>query len=114
MITRAEMDNIHGIKISRGSPLITHIMFADNLIIFCKANERDALEVKKVLDLFCKLSRQSINQEKSSIHYSQNVDRKTKEKLNGILAIGKGNHKSTYLGMPFCKRRSKKQAFSKG
>ncbi|KAI5658352.1 hypothetical protein M9H77_27145 [Catharanthus roseus] len=90
------------------------ILPSQNAFFLEEANERDALEVKKVLDLFCKLSRQSINQEKSSIHYSQNVDRKTKEKLNGILAIGKGNHKSTYLGMPFCKRRSKKQAFSKG
>lgn len=48
LITRAEsQQDIHGVKISRGGPLISHLMFADDLAIFCKATESEAIAITK-------------------------------------------------------------------
>ncbi|GAA0141175.1 hypothetical protein LIER_02379 [Lithospermum erythrorhizon] len=38
-----------GIRISRESPSISHILFADDNMIFCRANEREGSEVKHIL-----------------------------------------------------------------
>lgn len=34
--------NIHGIKISQHSPLVSHLLYADDLIVFSRANSSEA------------------------------------------------------------------------
>lgn len=59
---RAEVNGkISGVKISRGSPRITHVMYADDLVIYCKASEEEALEVISCLNLYCEWTGQKIN-----------------------------------------------------
>ena len=41
------------IKASRGNLEISHLFFADDLILFTKANEEGSEAIKEVLDLFC-------------------------------------------------------------
>lgn len=39
ILSRAEAEGkISGIKISRTSPRITHLMYTEDLVIYCKAN----------------------------------------------------------------------------
>ena len=45
-------------KASRGNLKISHILFADDLILFAKASEEESESIKEVLDLFCCESRQ--------------------------------------------------------
>lgn len=33
---------LHSIKIDRGAPAINHLMYADDLLVMCRANEGDA------------------------------------------------------------------------
>lgn len=44
---------IHGVKVSRNSPLVTHVMFTYDLTIFVKVSIEEAREVKSCLDKFC-------------------------------------------------------------
>lgn len=54
IFARAENDGrILGIKISRTSPQILHLMYADDHLIYCKVNKEEAGEVKKCLDQYC-------------------------------------------------------------
>lgn len=54
ILPRAEdVGFISGVKISRSSPRITHLMYADDLVIYSKAHTSEAIEIKKCLDLYC-------------------------------------------------------------
>lgn len=44
---------ISGVKISRNSPSISHLMYADDLVIYAKAIDCEALEVQRVLQVYC-------------------------------------------------------------
>ncbi|GAA0158394.1 hypothetical protein LIER_15439 [Lithospermum erythrorhizon] len=50
MIREAELRrSLTGIKISRDSPSISHILFADDTIIFCKASSVERAEIMRIL-----------------------------------------------------------------
>lgn len=81
-ITRAEsIGDIHGVKISQESPLISHLMFADDLLIFCRANTIEVKKVKRCLNVYCTWSGQSINYAKSIIHFSCNTSDEMKHEI---------------------------------
>ncbi|XP_027157917.1 uncharacterized protein LOC113759541 [Coffea eugenioides] len=64
---------ILGMKISRNGPSMTHLFFADDSLIFCKANREEASELFQILRNYEKGLGQSINLEKSSVFFSSNV-----------------------------------------
>lgn len=100
---RAEQTgSIHGIKISKESPTIANLMFADDLTIFCRANLAEAAALLSDLHKFCSWSGQQINLSKSSIHFSHNVLGGMQRTICHKLAMKKCDHKGTYLGLPFC------------
>lgn len=41
---------IHGVKVTRESPSISHLMYSDDLVIFCRANMEEAEEISKCLE----------------------------------------------------------------
>ena len=41
-----------GVKISRGAPAITHLFFADDSLVFCKANTQEAGKLIKILKVY--------------------------------------------------------------
>lgn len=64
---------IQGIKLCRSAPSITHILFADDSYLFCKANKESADQILRLLQTFEKGSGQKVNMAKSSIFYSPNT-----------------------------------------
>lgn len=66
---------IQGIKVCRHAPRISHMLFADDSYLYCKANEEDAMRVLNLLQTFDKASGQKVYLLKSfgvfqHIHYS--------------------------------------------
>lgn len=55
------------IGISRGGPKLSHICFADDLILFAEASVAQVRVIRRVLDRFCIASGQKVNLEKSKI-----------------------------------------------
>lgn len=103
ILARAEREvKISGVKISRTSPRITHLMYADNLVIYCKATTEEVSEVKRCLDMYCQWTGQRINWAKSEMHFSSNVGRATRTALSQLLNMKTCNHGGKYLGSPFC------------
>lgn len=47
---------IHGVKIARTSPTISHLMYTDDLIIYCRATTQETMNIKACLDDFCNIS----------------------------------------------------------
>lgn len=63
------------ISISRGGPKLSHICFADDLILFAEASISQIRIMRRVLEKFCVASGQKVNLEKSKIFFSGNIDR---------------------------------------
>lgn len=64
---------IHGVKICRKAPIITHMLFADDSYLYCKANTDEALRLLDLLTIYEEASGQKVSREKSSIFFSSNV-----------------------------------------
>ena len=52
LISAQNRKAIHGIKVARNAPEITHLFFADDSIIFFKASDQDIKEVKEILQSY--------------------------------------------------------------
>lgn len=69
-VKEEEQGRLHGIKVAWNAPAISHLMYADDLLITCRANPSEAIVVKECLNRFCSWSSQSVNVEKSNIFFS--------------------------------------------
>lgn len=66
------------IQLSRGGPPLSHLAFADDVLLFAEASVEQILLIKHILDLFCRASGQKVSKEKTQIFFSQNVDNNLK------------------------------------
>lgn len=104
--------NFRGIKIARTSPTISHLLYADDLVVYCRATSDDVNCIKFVLNKFSIWSSQVANNDKSSVHFSANVYLSLKSELLHILNFKECNHKVKHLSLPFCQQKSKSSAFN--
>ena len=115
IVEAARNKRLSGISICRGSPSITHLLFADDSVIYCKASRQESKELQTILQKYEKETGQRINTEKSSIFFSQNTDEDTKKEVKEILGAMQDSqpkkYLGLYLGLPSLIGRSKKQVF---
>ena len=51
MLRRDESgESLRGISVCRGAPRVSHLLFADDCIVFCKASTEEGLKVTKILE----------------------------------------------------------------
>lgn len=111
MFSRAErMRCIHGTKISRSTTPISHLLFADDTMIFSRATVNEAAVISNLLDIYAGWSGQELNLNKSSVTFSRNVQQALTSSLADSLGISQSDHPGTYLGLPLVIPRSKRQA----
>ncbi|XP_019170536.1 PREDICTED: uncharacterized protein LOC109166101 [Ipomoea nil] len=103
---------IHGCRVARGAPPISHLFFADDSLLFFRANMQEASEIKNCLLLYESLSGQKVNYHKSSICYSRNTGQYDKDMEAQILGVTQAPNFGKYLGLPSFVGRNKKAAFA--
>ncbi|XP_059668770.1 uncharacterized protein LOC132313844 [Cornus florida] len=87
LINKATADgHFFGIRMNRG-PTISHLLFADDSLVFCKANDRELNVLKQLLIRYERLTGQQINYSKSSIIFSANVPVDEREDLSRRLGV---------------------------
>jgi len=112
LLRKAEEDNvIHGHQICRGTPPISHLLFADDSIFFCKASLDQARAIGSVLRLYEKASGQQVNFGKSSISFGRGIRRHRREEIIQALDIREVLAQDKYLGLPTHVGRSRMRSF---
>ena len=62
-----------GIAVCRQAPLVSHLLFANDYIVFCNASKEEGLRLLKILKVYERESRQKLNREKTSLFFSKNT-----------------------------------------
>lgn len=93
-----EQDRLHGIKAARNIPAISHLMYADDLLIMCQVDSLEAAVVNECLNKFCSWSGQALNMEKSSIFFSKTTKHQDKKLIREVLSFKDMGSKAIYLG----------------
>ncbi|WZZ66780.1 hypothetical protein YC2023_078150 [Brassica napus] len=99
------------ITLSRGGPSLSHVCFADDLILFAEASLSQIRVVRKVLERFCEASGQKVSLAKSLIFFSENVHRDLANSISNESGIKGTKELGKYLGMPVLQKRINKETF---
>lgn len=79
---------------------ITNVLYADDLLIFGKAEQMEALNIMNTLEVFSRVSGQQIGPAKSSIWFSRVTDPTTRNTIAGMLQVNLQAASPKYLGAP--------------
>lgn len=106
-----EEKKIHGVKVSRGAPEISHLLFADDSPLFSRANTTEARNIMEILQKYQSASRQLVNFDKSEASFSSNVKQEERETIQRMMGITTIQRHTKYLGISIIFGRSKEEIF---
>ena len=104
--------SLHGCKVSRGAPIVSHLFFVDDAYLFFRATMEKCRRVKEILQCYQKAYGQAINFNKSAASFSTCVGAEIRALLCGELGVKEVVDDSSYLGMPTSVGRKKKALFA--
>ena len=67
----AQAGLIRGISICRNGPRLTHLFFADDSLIFCRASIQECIHIQSILSEYEAASGQKLNREKTTLFFSK-------------------------------------------
>jgi hypothetical protein len=108
---RIQSSSLKGITVVPSAPEVSHLLFADDSLLFFKANKENAMEILDVLSVYCRASGQQINVDKSSIHFAKGVSAATRAVIKNQLDVHNEVLSEKYLGMPTNVGNSTNNAF---
>ena len=104
-------------EISQGSlcrhgPKLTHLFFADDNLLFCRANSTECSKVMDLLSVYEDVSGQKINKDKTALFFSKSVTKANRQIIKGILGVREIRHYEKYLGLPSLTGKGKRASFN--
>lgn len=106
------VSKLEGIQFGNNGPLVSHLFFSEDSLLFAKATESNAQAVMNILHAYWITSGQLVNFQKSFLYFSKRVNDNVRSALNGMLGVTFGEGGRKYLGLPFLTSRSKHVLFS--
>lgn len=107
-----EVGNLTGLRVSRNSPKLNHLLFADDTMIFTTTDAHSCSTLVTILQNYEQASGQMINPQKSSISFSSKTRAEVRTRVKNQLGIDKEGDVGKYLGLPKHFGRKKKDLFS--
>ncbi|KAM1127829.1 hypothetical protein ACFX13_038573 [Malus domestica] len=93
----SELGYIDGILVSGQGPCLSHLIFADDTVIFLKATKTNCNNIVKLLDSYCYASGQEVSLQKSTVYFSSNIPMPLSYELCDILHMPKVEDPGKYL-----------------
>ena len=103
---------MEGVSISCGVPIISHLFFADDGLIFCKASMNDCNSLQRILKVYEDASGQQLNRAKTSLFFSCNTDRDIQEEIKTRFGAQIIRQHEKYLRLPSLVGRNKRNIFN--
>ncbi|KAL0438810.1 UNVERIFIED_CONTAM: hypothetical protein Slati_2364000 [Sesamum latifolium] len=100
-----------GVAVAEQAPRVSHLLFADDTLVFCEANETQIGEIQRILNGYEKASGQVINFQKSSMVIGGRMSELRKVQLAAILGVRVVPFHERYLGLPATSGRSRGALF---
>jgi hypothetical protein len=91
---------------------VSHLLFADDCFLFCRANLTESKKLMEVLKTYEDATGQEINLSKSEVFFSRNISKAAQEDLSRLMGVRHVLGTGTYLGLPSLVGRSKKNTFA--
>ncbi|KAJ0086550.1 hypothetical protein Patl1_07518 [Pistacia atlantica] len=88
-----------------GAPLVSHLLYADDLLVFVNGGKRSVQRLLNILEVYEKWSGQLINREKSAVYFSKSITLARRRMLMRTTGFVEGKFPFTYLGVPMVSGR---------
>ncbi|XP_020673022.1 uncharacterized protein LOC110092705 [Dendrobium catenatum] len=99
-----------GIRISSNTHKISHLLFADDILVFLEAKLNVMKKVREIMKNYCKWTGQNINYHKSSLVCGSSVDRRRRIQISKFMGIKLVNE-FEYVGIKLALRQLRKEDF---
>ena len=113
-LIKKEVENgrLGGVGVCRRGPIISHLFFADDSLIFCKASLEEHDVLQRVLKVYECASGQQLNCTKTSLFFSSNTPMDIQEIIKERFRAQVIKHHEKYLCLPSLVGRNKKNTFN--
>lgn len=113
MITQATTrGQLTGFQVSHGAPSITHMLFADDSLLFCKATVQECNILLGILNQYKEFSGQEVNFYKLVITFTKGISPDLKQYILQTTRIQKVGGFGKYLDLPKYIGRNMSDTFS--
>ncbi|KAK3200123.1 hypothetical protein Dsin_023538 [Dipteronia sinensis] len=103
---------ITSFRCNRDGPAVTHLFFANDSLLFTKANEVNCVAIRTLLEVYANASGQVINFNKSAMCVSPSYSASVGERLVSVMGITLVDCHENYLGIPCFTGRNKRNFFA--
>ncbi|XP_026430517.1 uncharacterized protein LOC113327553 [Papaver somniferum] len=103
---------IHGLKVTKDAPSISHLLFVDDCLLFTKTTHSESNNLMSLIKDFSSISSQMINFEKSACFFSKNVLPDHCVSLIRSMNVRKIELNEKYLGIPLFLARNRTESMS--
>lgn len=103
--------DINGVSLCPAGLQISHLLFADDSLVFCRATVPECVKLQSILYNYEEASSQSINRGKTNIFFSSNTSHQTRVAIMSFLGIPSTQSFEQYLGLPSLIGRREEKVF---
>lgn len=96
----AYMGDINGVSICRNGPKLTHLFFANDSLLFCRATLQECQKVLEILATFERVSGQRLNRNKIALFFSKSTPQDQQLQIMSALGVSELKQYEEYLGLP--------------
>lgn len=111
MQKQVDEGNIMPVKVARGSPGISNLLFADDSLLFFRASIDQTKAVKEARETFQRATGQLLSANKCSLLFSKKCPSDLQSGIRDVLETVSSTSESKYLGLPTPEGRMKDENF---
>ncbi|XP_075649758.1 uncharacterized protein LOC142620243 [Castanea sativa] len=112
LITKAANNgDIRGVSICKIGPKLTHLLFADDSLVFCRSTEAECHHLLHILSAYERASGQQVNRAKTNLFFSKSTSHEMQGHIKEALRVEVVQQYDKYPGLPSFVGRNKKASF---